>query len=53
MARTYQDMDEYDEYLLEKSERDYEIAMALKPERDLEEQIVLDELFPNEQEINF
>ena len=51
MAKTFQDdhpdwWDEYDDYLLQKSEEDYEIAMALKPQRDLDEQIVLDELFP-------
>ena len=57
MVKTLQDdrpdwWDEYDDYLLEKSEEDYEITMALKPQRDLDEQIVLDELFPNESEIN-
>lgn len=57
MVKTFQDnhpdwWDEYDDYLLQKEEMDYEIAMALKPQRDLDEQIVLDELFPNEPEIN-
>jgi len=46
--RTYQDIDEYDEYLQMRSEEDYEVAMKLKPQRDLEEQEVLDELFPEE-----
>lgn len=45
--------DEYDDYLQEKAEREYEIAMALEPKRLLEEQLVLDEMFPNEQEIIF
>jgi hypothetical protein len=46
MAKTYDDWDEYDDYLQEKAERDYEIAMALQPQRELEEQLMMDELFP-------
>jgi hypothetical protein len=52
MGKTYQDWDEYDDYLQEKAERDHEIAMALEPERQLEEQLMMDELFPNDPEIN-
>ena len=52
MAKTYQDWDEYDDYLQEKAERDYEIAMALQPQRELEEQLMMDELFPDDPEIN-
>ena len=50
--KTYQDdypdcWDEYDDYLQQRSEEDYEIAMALQPQRLLEEQLVMDELFPD------
>lgn len=41
-----QDLDEYDEYLQEKADMNYEIAMALQPQRELEEQLMMDELFP-------
>ena len=44
--KTYQDWDEYDDYLQQKMDEDYKIDMALKPQRDLEEQEVMDELFP-------
>jgi len=50
-VKTYQDdypdwWDEYDDYLQQRSEEDYRIAMELQPQRDLEEQEMLDELFP-------
>lgn len=46
--KTFQDWDEYDDYLQQKMDEDYDTAIALKPQRDLEEQEVMDELFPNE-----
>lgn len=44
--KIYQDMDEYDEYLQEKADDDYNVAMTLQPQRELEEQDTMDELFP-------
>ena len=51
MGRTFQDRypdlwDEYDDYLQEKADRDYEIAMELQPQKELEELEMMDELFP-------
>lgn len=44
--KTYQDWDEYDDYLQQKMDEDYEIAMAQQPQRELEELEMMDVLFP-------
>lgn len=51
MVNIYEHIDEYDEYLFWKMEEDYRVAMELKPQRDLEELLVLDELFPLDDEL--
>ena len=40
------DWDEFDDYYYEKMLEQQEEALALQPQRDLEEQEVMDELFP-------